>query len=103
MHPHTKIVSDSHLTLLKCLLNNEKIDRSIVLLGRGANGKSYIINECKDLIRQRGYECISEDYSYGQEKLSTNLFEEKKIIQILNIEVLEDIDVNKYYLLNFNL
>tara|TARA_Y100000741_G_scaffold365057_1_gene358740 strand:+ start:1432 stop:1731 length:300 start_codon:yes stop_codon:yes gene_type:complete len=97
MHPDDKTISDSALNMLKFLLNTDNLNKCIVLVGNGATGKSYIINECKELITSKNYKIHD-----GYDRIKLNYFEDKYVISILHINEIQEIDTNKYLLINLN-
>ena len=97
MHINDLIISNSGLNMLKFLLNINNLDKSIVILGQGSTGKSYIINECKELINNKNYKIVD-----GPDELKLNYFEDKYVISILDINQIKNIDMNKYILINLN-
>ena len=97
MHINDLIISNSGLNMLKFLLNINNFDKSIVILGQGSTGKSYIINECKELINSKNYKIVD-----GPDEIKLNYFEDKYVISILDINQIKDINMNKYILINLN-
>jgi len=87
-----KLIYNSSKNLLVDLLDR---DKTIILYGPGGCGKSYLINECRKLIDEKGYN-ISIDGD-----LKKNIFTNKHVVAIHDINELRNI-IYKYYLINMN-
>ena len=98
MEQQRNFISNNSLNLLTFLLKQPNFNKAIVLLGKGNNGKSYITNKCQELIESSGYKYIK-----NINMIKHNYFEDKNILHILDIELLNNIDINKYILINMNL
>lgn len=95
MEHNRNFISNNSYSLLTYLLQSN-CNKSIVLFGSGQNGKSYIIEKCKNLIHNMNYNIIHEG------PMKDNYFEDKHIICVTSIDDLNHIPSNKYVLINMN-